>query len=137
MPGSTFGLTDTIASRIHSELHLTGRFDPDLARGVSVGDREGIRSAPILGVIGVNQDKPLQWVKAGQLWQRLALKAEKNGMNTAINAAIVEVDLLNAMLKTRLGTQMRPTVIFRLGYATEDRPHSPRLPVENVLIAED
>lgn len=132
MPGSGFGLSDEIALKLHRELGAHGRFDADLARGFAVSDRQGIISSPLIGVVSAKKDKPKLWLKAGQAWQKMALIAEHHRVNMAINAALVEVDLLNIALRLRLKTRNRPTVVFRAGYATEARSHSPRIPVEKV-----
>lgn len=133
MPGNTFGLNDDGALKLHGELKKDGPFDGYLAEGFTASSRDGIRSSPLLGVISVGSDRPEWWIKAGRAFQKIALLAEVNDLSIAMHAAIVEVEMFNKLLRARLKRRQRPTVIFRVGYATEDRPHSPRVNVEEVV----
>ena len=133
MPGNTFGLSDEMANKIHRELNKDGAFDPDLAFGFAASDRDGIKSSPLIGVISVNEDRPEFWIKAGRAFQKIALVAEINNLNIAVHAAIVEVEMFNKLLKLRLRRRERPAVIFRMGYAIKDAPHSPRVNIESVV----
>ena len=137
MPGHNFGLTDKQALELHQQLKQGGRLDPHLARGLPVSDRKGIISSPILGIICISEKQRDLQVKAGQAWQRMALIAESYGVNMSIHAALAEVEFSNWALKKTLRTKFRPTIIFRAGYATEPRPHSPRIPVEKVIFYEE
>lgn len=132
MPGNTFGLTDEMAEYVHKELQRSGPFDPDLAFGMAASDRDGIRSSPLVVAISVPEDSPVWWVKAGMAFERIALEAELKGLGVAVHAAIVEVEMFNNIFRIRLGQSWRPTVIFRLGYSKEERPHSPRIAAEEI-----
>jgi nitroreductase len=136
MPGNTFGLSDALAKYVHEELKKPGAFDPDLAVGFASSSRDGIRSAPMLGVLTVPEDTAEWWIKAGMVFQEIALIAEEAKLAVAVHAALVEVGMFNRLLGLRLGSTERPTVIFRVGYATEERPHSPRMPTEAVCAEE-
>lgn len=135
MPGSTFGLKDVEAEKIHKQL-LSGKLDYDLASGVAVSDRQRIQTSPLLLVI-TGKDTKEDWIKTGCLWQKIALIAESMGISVAVSAAIVEVPLLSKMMSVRLGTTSRPLMITTIGYATEERPHSPRLPVSQLISFSD
>ena len=132
MPGNTFGLSDEMAKRVNAELSKDGEFDPDIASGIAITDRDGIRSSPLIGVISVAGDKPEWWLKAGRAFQRMALIAELRGVAMAVNAAMVEVQMFNFALRVRLGILSRPTIVFRVGYSFDRPPHSPRMAVEEV-----
>lgn len=133
MPGNTFGLSDKMANYVNKELKKESAFDPDLAAGFASEGRDGIRSSPFLGMISVKKDSPFEWLRAGMAFQKICLLAEQKKISIAVHAAIVEVDLFNKMLRLRLMRRERPTVIFRMGYTTENRPHSPRLEVREVI----
>ncbi|MDP2695691.1 MAG: hypothetical protein Q8O87_00365 [bacterium] len=133
MPGNTFGLSDEMSKNVHLGLSQPGTFDPALAAGMAITGRDGIRSAPMLGVISVSDDKPEFWLKAGQAFQHIAVIAESNNLFLAVHAAMVEVGMFNVSLKARLVQLKRPTVIFRVGYADERHPHSPRLMADAVI----
>lgn len=132
MPGNTFGLSDEMAKYAHEEFNKSGPFDPDLAFGIAASGRDGLKSSPLIGFISVSEDSPVWWITAGMTFQKIALEAEMNGLAVAVHAAIVEVEMFNRLLKVRLRQNYRPTVIFRMGYAQEERPHSPRLSVSEV-----
>ncbi len=134
MPGKTFGLNDATAIRMCAELKKLGAFDPDLAHGFAAADRDGIKSAPLLGVISAKDDTIHSRILAGALFQGHCTSAEFHGFSVAVHAAIIEVAAFRMMLKIRLGLLSRmPLVLFRMGYATEQRPHSPRARVDSVL----
>lgn len=127
MPGNTFGLSDEMAKYAHQEFGGSGPFDPDLAFGMAISGRDGLKSSPLIGIISVPEDSPLWWIKTGMVFGELALEAEISGLSVAVHAAMVEVEMFNRLLKIRLKQNHRPTVIFRMGYTSEQRPHSPRL----------
>lgn len=133
MPGNTFGLSDDMSKYVHEELKKAGSFDPDLAFGIAASGRDGIKSSPLVGIISVSKDLPLWWIKAGMAFQEIAIETEKAGLAMAVHAAIVEVEMFNNVLRLRLIQKDRPTVIFRVGFATEERVHSPRIPVEELI----
>lgn len=132
MPGFTFGLGDDVASRIHRDLGTDGLFNPDWAQGFAAAGRDGIRSAPLLVVASSAKDNTESWLHAGIFFQRCALEAQRQGLAIAVHAAAVESTGLNAMLRARLKRLARPTMVFRVGYATENRRHSPRLLASSV-----
>lgn len=133
MPGSTFGLNDQMAAIIHQELKKEV-LNKDLAKNFAATSKAVINSSPVIGVITAPKDEPQYWIKAGMAFQKIALTAASygNGLNVAVHAAMTEVAILNWLLKIRLGTFERPTVIFRMGYATQKMPHSPRMPAGKV-----
>lgn len=135
MPGSTFGLKDSESELIHHQL-LTGKLDYDLASGVAISDRQRIQTSPLVLVI-VGDDNKENWINTGRLWQRISLIAESVGLSVAVSAAIVEVPLLSGMLSMRLATIKKPLMITTIGYALEERPHSPRLPVSEIFTFSD
>lgn len=137
MPGQTFGLSNEMASKISNALRKEGSFDPDLAYGFAASERDGIRSAPLVCVLSVERDSPDWWLKTGRALQKIALLAEIQKVNIAVHAALVEKDMFTDLLKSRLGQSQRPAALFRIGYSTEERPHSPRLPVREVVEYED
>ncbi len=134
MPGSTFGLSDAMTARMRDELKKVGSFDPDLAHGFAAADRDGIKSAPLIVVVSAKSDSLESRVKAGMIFGMSCIAAEHFGLAVAVHAAIVEVTAFRAMLKLRLGAiGSVPLVLFRMGYPTEQRPHSPRASVDSVL----
>lgn len=134
MPGATFGLSDESSRKIHAALQSQGQFDGDYAAGFASSDRDAIATASLVGVVSVKQDVPSEWIKAGNTFGAIWLLASENGLGLGVMAAMVESDLHNAGLRTRLGqAKERPTVVFRLGTPTEVYPHSPRVRVTDLL----
>ena len=134
MPGSTFGLSDEMAIRLCEELKKDGQFDSNLAVGFAAATRDGFKSAPLIGVISVDRDFWASRLMAGVFLQKIALIAERHGLGMSVNAALIETEVFNNALRARLLREERPTVVFRIGYPLEGRPHSPRLPAEFVAI---
>lgn len=132
MPGNTFKLNDNASLKIHELLKTKGSFDPNLAAGLAITNRDAVKSSPLIAVLSVPEDSSLWWMKAGQTLERIAILCEVNGLSFAINAALVEARMFNKMLKMRLGLKERPTVLMRMGYATESMPHSPRASARSV-----
>lgn len=133
IPGNTLGLSDDMTLKVIEELKRETAGDPDVLSGNAYVGREGIKSSPLVCVIAGKNDTPHWWLKAGITFGTMAVAAEVAGLNIAVHAAIIEVKILRASLKLRLLASETPLVLFRLGYATENRPHSTRLNVESVV----
>jgi len=142
MPGNTFGLDDALTLYAHSELEKQGIFDPALAVGMASTSRDNIRNSPLLGIIWADLDIPQWWVKAGMALQEIALLAEMNDLSVSVHAGIIELFeesifsrkyYAEEFLKIVPLSSGRPLALFRMGYATEERPHSPRLRVQEII----
>ncbi len=135
MPGYTFGLSDRTTIDISKELNKTGLANPvnsGKMAGFSKSGRDGIMSSPAIFVISVKKDVHQRWLAAGMAFQDVVLIAEMNGLSVSVHAATIEVALFNRLLKLRLGCEGRPTMLFRMGYAREKMPHSPRITSKEV-----
>ena len=88
---------------------------------------------PLFGVICTKGDRPESWIKAGALYEAIALSAEQAGINTAPMAAVVEFGEFHKKVQQLLHTDLRPQVFFRMGYADTPTPHSPRLSGDDVV----
>ncbi|MEK7090360.1 MAG: hypothetical protein AAB930_02115, partial [Patescibacteria group bacterium] len=91
MPGNTFGLNDDAAKKIHELLKADGLFDPNLAAGFAITNRDAIKSSPLIAVLSAPEDSPIWWIKIGQALERIAILCELEGLSLAINAALIEV----------------------------------------------
>jgi nitroreductase len=132
MPGFTFGLSQESTQQLKMDLSKSGILNPDWAVGFASAARDGIRSAPVL-IIACGDDNPKNWIKAGQFFQSSAVEAQKTGVASAYNAAMVESVALNSLLKLRLGTLLKPLSIFRLGFPLHEVQHSPRRNLNNII----
>lgn len=84
---------------------------------------------PIVGIISTKEDERRQWVKTGQLLERVALTALRENAQTAISAVPLSVEPLQEIL----GIRSRPQIFFRIGYTTLSPGHAPRLQAEDVI----
>ena len=138
MPGKTFRLNDEQTVRIKK------RFEED--KGLEASDmtamlqlsKRGILSSQYVGMITVDSDKPEQWLQAGRVLQKCALLFESKGISFAIHAGLAEVPQINMlMLRPIILSMKRPVILFRAGYLKEyleRSPHSPRVPIQDVLL---
>jgi len=82
---------------------------------------------PLFGVICTETDGQVDWIKAGQAYEHVALIAESMNLKTAILAAPIQIGDYYKSLQKILSTFFRPQVFFRLGYTNVAIPHSPRI----------
>jgi hypothetical protein len=74
------------------------------------------------------------WVRAGQVYQRLALTMTSLNIKSAFLNQPIEVESVRSQLQSGFGLgPARPQMVVRFGYANA-MPHSLRRPVEQVLI---
>lgn len=91
------------------------------------------KQTPIFGVISTKGDAEKDWLRAGQIYERIALEAERRGIKTAPLAAAIQIGESYRDLQRILGTSLRPQVFFRMGYADKATRHSPRLSAMEVI----
>ncbi len=139
MPGTTFGLDDLQALRIHRGLIGEEKLEPEDMLRFSLGGKMGLEKSPALGFFTAPNDDIAAWLATGRALQRTFLILEREGISSAVHAAIVEVRLINRIFAASLGTLTPLCAVFRMGYpkdpsVKEARPHSPRLPLDEVLL---
>ena len=104
------------------------------AKSQSKTDERNIRSASALMVIASERDDRKSWVDVGRSFERIALTLTSLGIMNAHHNQPCEVPRLRTQLGRELGLgSSHPQLLLRIGYA-EPLPHSPRRPVEEVLI---
>ena len=104
---------------------------PHLARR----EQRLVMSAPVLAVLGSHNDTPVDWIRTGQLFERLALTATKLGlaiqpMNRLLHVRSHRHELASMLPDTRL----RPHLFLRLGYADGTTKPTPRDPLQQHLV---
>lgn len=137
MPGDTFHLSDKIAREIRKGLKDKKYLKADHITGVVRATQHGILSASILGIILVEEDNIKNWIKGGRKLAKTAFLLEKEGIVMAFHGGIAEVKLARIVLKKYPWAKGTPLLLFRAGYPRSDikrAPHSPRLPLEKILI---
>jgi hypothetical protein len=93
-----------------------------------------LRSSAGLAVFVGDRADPDHWIRVGRSFQRFALRATAIGLRHAHVNQPVEVPAVRADLARWLGTEQRPDLVVRFGYA-EPLPMSLRRPVEAVMDA--
>ncbi|MBI3633196.1 MAG: nitroreductase family protein [Candidatus Vogelbacteria bacterium] len=88
---------------------------------------------PVLVVISGAKDNKESWVRAGELYETIALMAEKEGIKTAPMAAVIQIGEFYKELQNCSKIEWRPLVFFRLGYSDKITKHSPRLSSGEVI----
>jgi len=94
-----------------------------------------LMSAPILGVISSGSDERESRIKAGRTFERLALTAASLNVSLHPMSQILEIpELKSEVAKLIPVSNVYPQQTFRLGYAEPEREHTPRRPLQEVLV---
>lgn len=140
MPGIGFGLREEQAIRMHKGLTGVTKLEPEDGLKFALSGKNAMEKSPFLGFLTGNSDDLNSWIETGRTLERIFLTCTAHGISTAVHAGIVEVPLINRIFSATLGTTKRILAIFRFGYVKDmrdlERPHSPRLSVQEVLLSE-
>ena len=106
----------------------------NLGSGTAKKDSELLMSAPVLAVIDSAEDDRESQIKAGQLFQRVALTAATLGVRVHPMSQILEIPELKArvaeLIPAGSGT---PQHTFRLGFGEPEGEPTPRRPLGEVM----
>lgn len=80
-----------------------------------------------LVIIESRDDNKLNWMKVGQIYERIALIAVVNRLATAMWAAPIQIGEFYKDIQRILNSNFKPQALFRLGYPMGETKHSPRL----------
>lgn len=107
----------------------------DAGSGQIKTDSELVNSTPVLGFISSKENDRISQVKAGQLFERVWLAAEAEGIRLQPMSQALEVPETKAKLAGLVPEEgLYPQQAFRLGYAEPEEEHTPRRPVAEVMI---
>jgi hypothetical protein len=108
----------------------------DLGETVAQQDHAIVESAALLGLISAEGDNHLAHVRTGQLFERLWLTATAMGVSVhPMSQTMRRPELRAAVAELLPYPGWIPQHLFRVGYsAREDEDHTPRRPVEDVLV---
>jgi hypothetical protein len=98
-------------------------------------DAELVKRTPVLGFISSRENDRTSQVKVGQLFERVWLAAEAEGIRVHPMSQAQEVPETKAELAELVpenGLYLQQT--FRLGYAEPEEGHTPRRPVAEVIV---
>lgn len=97
-------------------------------------DSELLMSSPILGLICSRTNERTSQLKAGQLYERLALLAASLSIWTQPMSQILQVPELKVEVTELLPESgLTPLHPFRMGYGHPEKQRTPRRPVEEVI----
>lgn len=123
MPGFTLGVPTPLSLILPSLLRRL-----NMNKAAKKQDLKLLRShTPALVVLSTKDDEKSDWIRAGRLYEEIALEAERSGVRTAPMAAAVQIGEFYKKIQGILGSDFRPQMVFRLGYSAKSMPHSPRL----------
>jgi nitroreductase len=106
----------------------------DMGKGTAKKDSELLMSAPVLAVISTPADDRASQVRAGQVFERVALMATALGIRVHPMSQILELPAFKAQVAELIPTpDVTPQHTFRLGYAEPEEDHTPRRPLAEVL----
>jgi hypothetical protein len=94
-----------------------------------------INHTPAYIMLSSNNDEPAIWLRIGEIFQELALYAERSGISLAPWQAPVQINDHYKKLNAIIDSKFRPQFLMRAGTPfNKDVKHSPRLPIEEVII---
>lgn len=97
-------------------------------------DAEKLRSSSGAVIVASASDDKAAWVRAGQVYERMALQMTALNVKSALLNQPIEVAELRGQFASALGlAAAQPQLLMRFGYAA-DLPRSLRRPVEQVLV---
>jgi len=96
----------------------------------------GPRSAGVVCVLATTDDRPKDWVNAGQALQRVLLTSAICGVAAALHSQPLELPRLREFIRTQLGDGTYPQLVLRLGTVIQIAV-SVRRPPASVLFASD
>ncbi len=106
----------------------------NMGQGTAKKDSELLMSAPVLAVISTPSDDRASQVRAGQVFERVALMATTLGIRVHPMSQILELPAFKAQVAELIPTpDVTPQHTFRLGYADPAEGHTPRRPLPEVL----
>ena len=106
----------------------------NLGSGTAKKDSELLMSAPVLAVIDSARDDRASQIKAGQLFERVALAATTMDVRSHPMSQILEIPEMKARVAEQLpGGSGTPQQTFRLGFGEAEGEPTPRRPVGKVM----
>jgi len=94
-----------------------------------------LRSSPLYAVLSSRED-PANWIRVGMAYEMISLRLALAGIAAPPMGQFIESDGARRDLGELVATEgsALPQMFFRLGYPTRPVRHSPRLPVERILL---
>ncbi|MCJ7445662.1 MAG: hypothetical protein MUO26_14270 [Methanotrichaceae archaeon] len=128
LPGYSFGYSD-FESFFGS--FIFGTFDMSSSRART--ETSYMKASPAVAVLSTDSDDKLTWIKTGILFETLFLTATNLNVRFDLFSQPIGIQMLRHEMAQVLKTKY-PQILIRMGY-TEPAKHTPRRPVEEVLIS--
>jgi nitroreductase len=107
----------------------------NISKGQTKKDSELLLSAPLLIALSSEANDRKSQVIAGQIFERIALKATQLGLAVHPMNQLIEVpEIKDELISLLPEVNAFPQHTFRLGYAEPEKGHTPRRPLEEVLV---
>ncbi|MCT2594421.1 nitroreductase family protein [Streptomyces sp. N2-109] len=106
---------------------FAGRRRPVPGRAAAVFEER-----PQLALLGTQEDRPQDWLRAGQALERVLLLATGHGLATALSSQAMESADLRRLARDPQSPMARVQMVLRLGYGPSG-PATPRRPARDVL----
>jgi nitroreductase len=103
---------------------------PVADRGATAFERN-----PHLALLGTPEDRPRDWLRAGQAMERVLLLATRHDLATSLTSHALEWPDLRRLARDPLSSMGHVQMVLRLGYGPQG-PATPRRPVRDVLDVE-
>jgi len=107
----------------------------NMGKGTAKKDSEVLMSAPALVALSSHSNNRTAQVKAGQAFERVWLMAAKLGIRLhPMNQILQLPEIKTEVTKLMPMEGVIPQLTFRLGYAEQEKEHTPRRTLNEVLI---
>ena len=107
----------------------------NIGKGQARKDSEVLMSAPVLAAISSKTNDRESQVKVGQVFERICLAATILGIHVHPMSQILEISELKKEVEKLIPKpDVFPQHTFRLGYAEPEKEHTPRRPLDEVLV---
>ncbi len=116
----------------HTDPDFAGR---DFAHGCGWGlpsltSARLFRTAGVVGLLTTANDRPADWVNAGQALQRILLTASMAGIAAALHSQPLELRWLRKFIRTQLSDGAYPQLVLRLGAVIQTAVSIRRAPAD-------
>ncbi len=96
--------------------------------------RQLINEAPAVVLISTEKDDKLNWIKAGETFERLILELTSQGYSSSFFNSVIQLPGQRHKMEKMLKVKGKAQLLFRIGIPEFEEPHLPRKNIENVLI---
>lgn len=96
---------------------------------------KSMSSAPLVCILSSDESNPNIWLEIGRLAERFMLQLNSEDIKTSIFVASIEMGELYKKVQEILGSSLTPQFLFCVGYMKNIQKHSPRIGVNDKILA--